>query len=66
VAYFYEQARWFWPVRHRFCAENDMRILVAFVIFVSAAYVWDAEYNYGKLSDGVRGMGGAILHGMGH
>ncbi len=43
-----------------------MRMLVAFLIFVAATYVWDAEYNYGKLSDGVRSMGGAIVHSMGH
>ncbi len=43
-----------------------MRILVAFLIFVATTYVWDAEYNYGKLSDGVRSMGGAIVHSMGH
>jgi hypothetical protein len=42
-----------------------MRILVGFLIFVSAAYVWDSEYNYGKLSDGVRGMGRAMVHSMG-
>jgi hypothetical protein len=43
-----------------------MRIMVAFLISVSAAYVWDAEYNYGRLSDGVRGMGSAIVHSMEH
>ncbi len=48
------------------CADIDMRILTAFLIFLAAAYVWDTEYNYGKLSDGVRGMGSAIVHSMGH
>jgi hypothetical protein len=45
---------------------NAMRMFVAFLIFLSAAYYWDAEYNHGKLSDGVRNMGRSISHSMGH
>ena len=43
-----------------------MRMFVAFLIFLSVAYYWDAEYNYGKLSDGVRSMANAMMHSMRH
>jgi hypothetical protein len=43
-----------------------MRMLMAFLIFLSVAYYWDTNYNYGKLSDGVRSMGRSISHGMVH
>jgi hypothetical protein len=43
-----------------------MRMFVAFLIFLSAAYYWDAEYNHGTLTDGVRRMGRSISHSMGH
>jgi hypothetical protein len=39
-------------------------MFVAFLIFLSAAYYWDVEYNYGKLSDGARSMASAIVHSM--
>src|SRR5207253_10930086 len=41
-----------------------MRIFGAFVIFLAAAYVWDAQYNNGVLTDAVRGMGRSIAHSM--
>jgi hypothetical protein len=41
-----------------------MRMLVAFLIFLTAVYVWDAQYNNGRLADGVRGMGRSIAHSM--
>jgi hypothetical protein len=41
-----------------------MRMLVPFLIAFSALYYWDAEYNYGKLSDGARSMGNAIVQSM--
>lgn len=41
-----------------------MRIFVPFLIAFSAIFCWDAEYNYGKLSDGARSMGNAIVHSM--
>jgi hypothetical protein len=43
-----------------------MRVFVAFLVVLFAAYYWDAEYNYGKLSDGVRDMARDITHHMGH
>jgi hypothetical protein len=42
-----------------------MRVLVALLIALSLAYVWDAEYNNGRLADGVVGMGRSITHNMG-
>jgi hypothetical protein len=43
-----------------------MRMFVAFLIFLTAAYYWDAEYNYGKLADGVRSMGHSMAHSVGN
>ena len=43
-----------------------MRMFVAFLIIPSAAYYWDAEYNYGKLADGVRSMGRSMARSVGH
>lgn len=42
-----------------------MRMIVAFLVAVSLVYVWDAEYNNGRLADGVVGMGRSITHNMG-
>jgi hypothetical protein len=43
-----------------------MRIFVAFLVALSVLYFWDAEYNYGKLFDGVQSMGRQISHSFGH
>jgi hypothetical protein len=45
--------------------EVSMRMFVAFVIVLGIVYLWDAEYNYGKLADGIFSMGRAIGHSMG-
>jgi hypothetical protein len=42
-----------------------MRIFGAFVIVLVIVYVWDAEYNYGRLADGAVSMGRAITRSMG-
>jgi hypothetical protein len=42
-----------------------MRIFVAFLIILAVLYFWDIEYNRGTLSDGLRAMGGSILHSVG-
>jgi hypothetical protein len=44
---------------------NEMRIFAAFLIVFAAAYWWDAQYNYGKYADGLRGMGRSMSHFMG-
>jgi hypothetical protein len=41
-----------------------MRIFTAFLIFIAVTYFWDAEYNNGRLTDGVRSMGRSILHNV--
>jgi hypothetical protein len=43
----------------------EMRVLVALLIALSLAYVWDAEYNNSRLADGVVSMGRSITHNMG-
>jgi hypothetical protein len=42
-----------------------MRIFIASLVVLSVLYYWDSAYNYGKLFDGVRGMGRSISHSMG-
>jgi hypothetical protein len=42
-----------------------MRLFLAFLVVLSIAYFWDAEYNNGKLSDGLRSMSRSISHSMG-
>ena len=42
-----------------------MRVLVALLIALSLAYVWDAQYNNSRLADGVVGMSRSITHNMG-
>jgi hypothetical protein len=39
-----------------------MRMLVAFLIVLSAAYFWDAAYNHGKLFDGLHSMARSMSH----
>jgi hypothetical protein len=41
-----------------------MRIFIAFLIFIAVTYFWDAEYNNGRLADGVRSMGRSMLHSI--
>jgi hypothetical protein len=41
-----------------------MRNFLAFLIVLTVGYFWDAEYNGGRLSDGLRGMGQSISHSM--
>jgi hypothetical protein len=43
-----------------------MRMFIAFLIFIALAYFWDAEYNNGRLADGVSSMGQSIYHHMAH
>jgi hypothetical protein len=43
-----------------------MRIFLAILITLGIAYFWDAEYNQGKLFDGLLNMGRSMLHGMAH
>jgi hypothetical protein len=42
-----------------------MRIFVAFLIVLAVAYFWDAEYNHGKVFEGLRGMARSMSHSMG-
>ena len=42
-----------------------MRMFVAFLVALGILYAWDAEYNNGKLADGVIAMGRSITHSMG-
>ncbi len=41
-----------------------MRIFVAALIVLAVLYFWDADYNNGALSDGLRNLGRSIFHGM--
>jgi hypothetical protein len=43
---------------------QKMRMFGAFLIFIAVTYFWDAEYNNGRLADGVRSMGRSIVHNM--
>jgi hypothetical protein len=43
-----------------------MRIIVVLLIALAASYVWDVEYNQGKLSDGIIRMERSMFHSMGH
>ena len=42
-----------------------MRAFVAALIVLSVLYYWDANYNNGKLLDGLQSMGRQIYHSMG-
>ncbi len=42
-----------------------MRMIVASLVALSFAYFWDAEYNNGRLADGVVGMAWSMTHNMG-
>jgi hypothetical protein len=39
-------------------------MFIAFLIFIAAAYIWDAQYNDGRLADGVRSMGRSMAHSI--
>jgi len=43
-----------------------MRIFLAILIALAVVYFFDAEYNHGKLFDGIQSMGRSILHSMGY
>jgi hypothetical protein len=43
-----------------------MRMFIAFLIVLAVAYFWDANYNNGRLSDGVRSMARSMSHSIGH
>jgi hypothetical protein len=42
-----------------------MRFFLAILVALVVVYFYDAEYNYGKLFDGLQSMGRAIFHSMG-
>jgi hypothetical protein len=41
-----------------------MRFFLAIIIALAVAYLCDAEYNQGKLFEGVKSMGRDIYHSM--
>jgi hypothetical protein len=41
-----------------------MRALIASLVVLAALYVWDRNYNNGRLLDGLDGMRRAIAHSM--
>jgi hypothetical protein len=43
-----------------------VRFFAAFLIAVSCLYLWDDEYNRGKLFDGLRHMGSDISRSVGY
>jgi hypothetical protein len=43
-----------------------MRILVALLVVLAVLYFWDANYNNGKLLDGLVRVEQSMLHHMGH
>jgi hypothetical protein len=43
-----------------------MRVLVALLVVLAVLYYWDANYNNGKLLDGLVRMEQSMLHHMGH
>jgi hypothetical protein len=44
---------------------NDMRVFLAILVALVVLYFCDAEYNQGKLFDGLQSMGRSMLHSMG-
>ena len=42
-----------------------MRIFVPALIVLVVLYFWDANYNSGRLLDGLQSMGRSISHSMG-
>jgi hypothetical protein len=45
---------------------NEMRFFLAILIALAVVYFCDAEYNQGKLFDGLQSMGQSMFHSMGH
>lgn len=43
-----------------------MRIFGAFLIVLAVIYVWDDQYNGGRLYDGARGMARSMIHSIAH
>jgi hypothetical protein len=43
-----------------------MRIFVASLVVLAILYFWDAEYNNGKLMNGVESMRESIAHNVFH
>ena len=43
-----------------------MRFLAASLIVLAALYLWDKEYNNGRLLDGLDGMQRSISHSVLH
>jgi hypothetical protein len=43
-----------------------MRIFVASLIVLAVLFVWDQQFNNGKLFDGLESMGQSITHGIFH
>jgi hypothetical protein len=41
-------------------------MFMAFLIFLALAYFWDAQYNSGRLTDGLVSMGQSMSHFMLH
>jgi len=43
-----------------------MRVLIVPLVVLAVLYVWDQNYNNGKLLDGLESMGQSIAHHMFH
>jgi hypothetical protein len=41
-----------------------MKMFMAFLAALAVAYFWDAQYNSGRLTDGLVSMGRSISHSM--
>jgi hypothetical protein len=46
--------------------ENEMRVFVASLIVLAVLYFWDADYNNGRLLDGLNVMRRSISRSMFH
>lgn len=43
-----------------------MKMFMALLAALAVAYFWDAQYNNGRLTDGLVSMGQSISHHMAH
>ena len=41
-----------------------MKMFMAFLVAIAIAYFWDAQYNNGRLADGLVSMGQSMSHSM--
>jgi hypothetical protein len=41
-----------------------MKMFMAFLVALAIAYFWDAQYNNGRLTDGLVSMGQSMSHHM--